>query len=314
MATFKSQHLQAVLDSHKMRKIQALMDKFIVKREEVKNALNQKYSDKLLCNPINSGSFAKHTAINKKFDIDICPIFSRTSFNTLEEMADELFRYFENEYKDNHLQLPIKKQRVSIGLEFNIDGDIIKMDVVPGREINDEEYATTYDLKLYVRAKDDNPATETKTNIKKHVDLINGRTDVRSIIRLLKCWKYYNDKEIKSFILELLTLRAYEENKNNLPTDLWEQLEMTLKFIADRIETIQLVDPANSNNIVSNTMLSDLKKTISLDIKNMLDHIYNDETFIMVYFKVNSDFPGNDNNKYQKKASGPSILETQSFG
>ena len=33
---------------------------------------------------INSGSYAKHTAINVKFDIDVCLPFMRNSFETVE--------------------------------------------------------------------------------------------------------------------------------------------------------------------------------------------------------------------------------------
>ncbi|MBL0033608.1 MAG: hypothetical protein IPP27_16085 [Bacteroidetes bacterium] len=160
-------------------------------------------------------------------------------------MADELFRYFDEENQDDQLLKPGKEQRGSIGLEVNIDDEVIGRDVIPGREINTDEYTQTFDLKLYVRPRDLSPESETKTNIKKHIDLISGKTSEREIIRLLKVWKHYNDKKIKSFKIELLTLRAFEENAINISDDLWGRLEMTMTFIRDNIETIQLKDPAN---------------------------------------------------------------------
>ncbi len=315
MATNKSKHLSEVLTSHKMGKVQEKMDKYIQKKNEVKDALDTKYSDKLATSPIDSGSLAKYTAINKKFDIDLCAPFMRGSFNTLKDMADELFRYFDEEYQDDQLLKPVKKQRVSIGLEFNIDGEVIGMDVIPGREINTDEYTQTFDLKLYVRPRDLSPESETKTNIKKHIDLISGKTSEREIIRLLKVWKHYNDKKIKSFKIELLTLRAFEENAINISDDLWGRLEMTMTFIRDNIETIQLKDPANSNNIVSNTMTASEKNVIANDMKTMLENIESDSDFIKTYFKINPDFPPpNNDNKYGRKEDGASVLTTQNFG
>ena len=58
MATNKSKHLSEVLTSHKMGKVQEKMDKYIQKKNEVKDALDTKYSDKLATSPIDSGSLA----------------------------------------------------------------------------------------------------------------------------------------------------------------------------------------------------------------------------------------------------------------
>jgi hypothetical protein len=314
MATDKNRHLQEVLDSHKMSKVEAMLEKCNSKREKVKEAIEIKYSGKIASSPINSGSFAKHTAINKKFDLDLCTPFLRDSFITLEEMADELFKFFDEEYIDNDLQKPIRKQRVSIGLDFKINDHIIGMDVVPGREINQSEYQDTNDLNLFVRAKDGVPKTETKTNIKKHINEISGRNSERDIIRLIKVWKYYNGKNLKSFLIELIVIRAFDDNINEIPNGLWEKTEFVLNFIKNNIETIKITDPANSNNIVSNTLSKEEKKAISNDIEIMLSQIENNSDLIKVYFKINPDFPSTSGGQYSKKANEPSILKTQSFG
>lgn len=314
MATDKGKHLQCVLDSHKMSKVQDLMDKYIKKRDEVKEALDKKYADEKATSPINSGSYAKHTAINKKFDIDTCIPFKRGSFDTLEAMADDLYDYFNDDYEDDELMKPPRKQRVSVGLTFEIDGDIIEMDVVPGREIIMDEYAKTNDLNLHVRAKDGNPATETKTNIKKHVDHISGKNSERDIIRLLKVWKHSNNKDIKSFLVELLTIKAFDDNASSIPTGLWEKLEMTMEFIRDNIETIQLKDPANSNNIVSDTIDANKKKSISDDMKNMLKIIEEDSDNIKTYFPANEEFPCEEAKPKHEKKEGSTVLTTKSFG
>ena len=67
MATDKNEHLDCVVKSHKIQKEQILLEKHIKKKDEIKQALKNKYGSDLY-NPFNSGSIAKHAAINTKFD------------------------------------------------------------------------------------------------------------------------------------------------------------------------------------------------------------------------------------------------------
>ncbi len=308
----KSKYLKRVLNSYKMSHVQEKMDKYILKREKVKDSLDDKYNGKKATRAINSGSYAKHTAINVKFDIDVCQPFQRNSFDTLEEMADDVYNYFMEEYEDEDLvKYKTKKQRVSVGLTFLIDGEEIEMDIVPGRELLKDDYKETNRLNLHVRPKGIQPASSTQTNIQKHIDLIKGKGDERSIIRLLKNWNVTKNsgKKLKSFFIELITIRAFDD-ASEIPTGLWEKLEMTMIFIRDEVENIRLLDPANSNNIVSDTLTSIEKKNLSYDMKLMLERIDDDDENIKVYFPVNDKF---DNEEDEKSDVGPSILTTTSF-
>lgn len=292
----KGKYLDRVLESYKMKHISDLMDKFLKKRDEVKNALEKKFYDKKTSRAINSGSYAKHTAINKKFDIDICQPFKYNSFDTLMEMSDAIFDYFNDEYEDKDLvKSKTRKQRVSTGLTFLIEDDEIQMDIVPGRELAKEDYANTNRLKLHVRPKGLSPATSTQTNIQKHVDLIKGKCDERTTIRLLKVWKINKNKDcLKSFFLELITIRAYEMS-SEMPANLWDKLKITMEFIRDNVKTIRLEDPANSNNIVSDTITNLEKDEIAIDMKTMIDNINADGENLKFYFPLNDEFdPGED--------------------
>jgi len=305
----KSRYLQRVLKSHKMRHVQATMDKYIKKREEIKDALANYYGDKRVTRAINSGSFAKHSAINEKYDVDICQPFKYGSFSTLEEMADDVYDFFTNVYQDVQLvRWKTRKQRVSVGLTFLIDGEEIGMDVVPGRELAEEDYKETNRLNLYVRAKGLAPATSTQTNIQRHVEHIRGKGDERRIIRLLKVWKLNKGKkEIKSFFLELITIRAFE-SRSSIPFGVWEQLEMVMEFIRDRVETICLLDPANSNNVVSDTMTATEKSNFARDLELILDRIEEDEENIKIYFPVNDRY-----DEEEDKGRGAAVLGTKTF-
>ena len=55
-------------------------------------------------------------------------------------MHDEIYNFLYEKYKNVAL---VKKQKVSVGLDFfaDADNDKVKIDVVPGRELNQDQYA-----------------------------------------------------------------------------------------------------------------------------------------------------------------------------
>lgn len=309
----KNTHLDDALRSHRMRHLEILMTKALAKREAIKDALQENYGDKLATRAINSGSYAKHTAVNIKFDVDICQPFTRNSFATLEAMADDIYDFFLNTYKpdDNQLLL-VQKQRKSTGLTFLIDGDQVLIDVVPGRELEQGDYVKNNYLFLHVRTKHTHTATCTQTNVQAHVDHLSGKTQQRPVIRLLKLWKAHKGKTyVKSFFLELIVIRAFTHHASEIPTDLWGRLKTTMTYIRDKIETIRLVDPANSNNNVANTMEDWEKRNLADEMRTMLKRIEEDEENLMLYFPINEDYA---DTKTAASLAGPAVLTPKRFG
>jgi hypothetical protein len=307
----KNNYLNRVLQSYRMKHVDDLMALYIEKREVVKNALQEKFKEQIATRAINSGSYAKHDAINTKFDLDVCQPFNRNSFSTLEEMADTVFDFFQNEFEDEHLvKNKTRKQRVSTGITFVIDGNEIQMDIVPGRELLDNDYSATNRLNLHVRAKLSQPITSTQTNIQKHITLVKGKNSERSIIRLLKIWKTNkNQSRVKSFFVELITIRAFE-NYSEVPTGIWEQLKMTMEYIRDNVQNIRLVDPANSNNVVSDTMTEFEKLNLHFDMKQILEQIELNAENLKIYFSVNDDFDEGDEEEEKRKQAALNLSRT----
>jgi len=97
----KNKYLQQALKSYKMSHVQEKMDKYNPKRDKVKDALETEFWDKIIKRAINSGSMAKFTAINEKYDIDVCQLFKYGAFKTLEEMADAVYDFFVNTFEDD---------------------------------------------------------------------------------------------------------------------------------------------------------------------------------------------------------------------
>lgn len=319
MATDKANHLQQVLETHRMAHIESLLDKYKEKRKEVKEVLEGNYKGNIY-NPINSGSYAKHTAINIKFDLDIVVPFKRNSFSTLEEMFDDVFDVLYEKYKD---VAEVRKQKVSIGIVFNADdeGDEINIDVVPGRELNQDQYTEDNNLNLFVNSQYGllDEKTYIQTNIQAQIDHIKGKSNERSIIRLFKIWKTTNNEPYKSFFLELITIKAFD--KEDIAGDLWEKLKSVMEYIRDYItkDNFTLKDPGNSNNDVADTLDSWGKTNLSNKMSNMIKNIENNSDNIKTYFPLNEEFEEDENeNKYGLKDSSiiaPSIpSKSQQFG
>jgi len=214
----KSLHLDSVIKTHQITKEEQLLKKHKDKNKEVKESLEKKYEDNIY-SPFSSGSYAKNTAVNIKFDFDmVCP-FKRNAFGsngTLKQMYEDVFDFLYDKYKD---EASVRKQKVSIGIEFfaDEDGDVVKIDVVPGRELTQDQYKDDENLNLYVYYKYgnfDQGSERIKTNVQAQIKNIKDRAtkekdSIRKIIRLLKIWKNtkYN-YPTKSFFLELITLKA----------------------------------------------------------------------------------------------------------
>jgi hypothetical protein len=238
-------------------------------------------------------------------------------------MFNDVFNFLTDKYKEKAF---INKQRVSIGIEFyaDIDGDIIKIDVVPGRELNKDQYKEDNKLNLFIYkqfGKYQAGSDRIQSNIKAQIDNIRDRStnekdSIRKTVRLLKVWKDYQQKDLISFFIELITRKAFD-NKT-ISGDIWQQLKAVMEYIRDNVKEVCLKDPGNSNNDVADTLSDAQKSILSDDMKFMLERIQSDSDNIKNYFPVNEKHPCDDdsksNNEYSVKAEGISIPPTLRFG
>ncbi|OPB97930.1 nucleotidyltransferase domain-containing protein [Elizabethkingia occulta] len=314
------EHLSNVLTTHKMTHIDELLSKYNTKRDEIRSALNEKYSNSIYSS-FNSGSYAKHTAINSKFDLDIVVPYKKGAFSTLEEMFNDLYNFLDEKYKD---VAEVRKQKVSIGVLFHEDedGDVVNIDVVPGRELAADNYLESKDLNLFFNegmglfAKN----SYLKTNIQNQIDHIKGKENERKIIRLLKIWKNSNNEKYKSFFLELATIKAFD--KTDVSGSLWDKLKAVMEYIKDNVtkDDFNLKDPGNSNNNVSDSLDTWDKASLSSKMEMIIMNIEDNNENIKTYFPVNEEFVVEENsekNTYGLKSSiiTPSIpSNNQRFG
>lgn len=311
MSKDRNKHLDCVLKSHKIANEESLLEKHRTNRVGVRELLAAKYGSKMY-DSFDSGSYAKNTAVNTKFDFDLIAPFKRDTHNTLKEMYEEVYQILFDEYDK---VATVRKQKVSIGIEFypDEDGDIVNIDVVPGRELNPGQYEDDQKLNLYVYSRYgtiSEGSERLRTNVKVQIENIRSNSEkgeARKVVRLLKVWKIENRKQVKSFFIELIVLKAFE--KLSISGFTWEVLKSCLEFIRDKVETINLPDPGNGGNNVSDTLTANEKTNLSYDMKYMIDRIEGNSDNISHYFPVNTKFPCEEEDDKSKTYGGsPAVL------
>lgn len=172
-----------------------------------------------------AGSYGKKTLIKDNYDLDILIYFPPETSATLKEIY---FSVFNTLTIANYI---VKKKNVALRLPY--EGGF-SIDVVPGKAQDNAYYWAT----LYKSEAD----TTQQTSIKKHIDFIKL---VRNTIKLMKVWRLRQNIDWKTFAMEITVARALSGlNKANYETNLIN----VFKYIRDNIQTMKIVDPANTNN------------------------------------------------------------------
>lgn len=206
-----------------------------------------------------AGSFGKKTMIREQYDLDIVMYWPSDCGYTLEGIYDAVGKVLRNNWK------LVNPKTVSWELPFQGGFHI---DVVPGRAIEGTyRYANLY------RA---DKRTSMQTSIKIHIDAVrsSGRRDV---IRLMKLWRHRKRVPMKkSLALELITIDGCSGVSTS---ELEKQLSAALRYVRDRVMDVRLVDPANSNNIVSDEWTSADRAAIRAAAEAALKAKYWSEVF-----------------------------------
>ncbi len=228
--------------------LRGLVQKYAVNADGAKVAGNQiypvleKWSNGFLNKAEFSGSLAKGTGISLSTDADIFLSLSSTTPGTLADMYETLCGAVST------AGFPVRKQDVSVGTTVNG----YSIDLVPGRR--QSQYGNEHSLYR------NRTGSWTKTDVQTHITLVSGsgRTDE---IRLLKTWRTRHSLRFPSFYLELAVLDALHYARHgDIATNVWHSLE----YLRDNIKSARFIDPANTNNVVSEDCTASEKAAIAL--------------------------------------------------
>lgn len=199
-----------------------------------------------------SGSSAKGTAIVGVTDVDIFISLKSTTPESLKEIYEKLDRWLREK------RLETRRQDVSIGINYNG----LKIDLVPGRI--QEGYQNWHSL--YTKKKD----SWTQTNIDLHIQAVkqSGR---QNEIMLTKIWRENHKLDFPSIYLELAVIEAL---KHRRITDTSVNFLAVLEYLQNQLPTSRIVDPANSANIISDSLSVSEKQKIAQTAKESSNKTY----------------------------------------
>ena len=188
-----------------------------------------------------TGSFAKGTANRSGTDIDLFVSLKSDTTNMLKEIYSSLFNTMQAK------GYTPRQQNVSINVRVNG----YAVDLVPAKhQGGNSEYHS-----LYRRRAD----TWAQTNVMTHIATVSGSARL-SEIRVLKLWRDQKRLDLPSFYLELTVIEALSGARSSLSQNVWRALE----YLRDRFPNARVVDPANTNNVISDDLtVSDKAKIAS---------------------------------------------------
>ncbi|WP_340648258.1 nucleotidyltransferase domain-containing protein [Pseudoxanthomonas winnipegensis] len=179
-----------------------------------------------------NGSFAKGTANRSGTDIDLFISLSPTTPDSLKQIYETLF------VAVSRAGYTPRRQNVSIGLRVNG----VDVDLVPGKQQN----IHFLDHSLYRRKAD----SWTKTNVQTHiVHVLAGGRQLET--RVAKLWRNQLGLDFPSFYLELAVIEAL---RTNLSLGLSNRVWSVFQYLAGGFSTARFVDPANTNNVISDDL------------------------------------------------------------
>lgn len=195
------------------------------------------------------GSRAKGTAIHLASDVDyLVSLTSSCNENNggLKSIYDSLYTKLKNNYSN------VRKQNVSFRILL---GDL-EIDITPARKYSGN---TNYHS-LYLSKKD----TWQQANIQKHINDVSqsGRTNE---IKLLKIWRELNQLDLPSIYMEYLIIDQILYNKSSSLDNLANNFHYILSELSNDTSNplfSRIVDPSNTNNILSDLLSTDEKNNI----------------------------------------------------
>jgi hypothetical protein len=239
-----------------------------------------------------AGSREKGTMICDRYDLDIVCYFPSSEERSLKEIREDVANRLSQKYLLDH---KASAERILDLKGVDAPGDF-HIDVVPGRFIEN-----TKDVFLHVAYGE---KERMQTNLKTHIDHI-VKSECVPIIRLAKLWAHRNNAHLKTFVLELFVVDALSGSQSK--NDIKKSFLKVLEAFKDNFASIELVDPANSNNVVSRLVEDSEKSLVAQAAATTYDSI-KDSDDVAVWQNAFKD----DNNS-SSESSGVSATATSAY-
>jgi hypothetical protein len=266
------QYLEGILNEQTLAPGGPELTALLQHREDVKKILRGKFGDSPSIR--EGGSKAKGTMIKESYDLDLPCYFphdDNIAGTTLKEIYETIEKILADKYR-------VVRKGCSVRLTDPEDETDFHVDVVPGRFVEDNDG----DVFLYPSS---GIKERLRTNLDVHIDFVRNSAVVDAI-RLMKLWRARSGMQVKTFVLELLTIKLLQEKKKIPLTD---QLLHVWTELRDNIQTIAIEDPANpEGNDLSDSFNQSVKSQLSSQATTTL-HLIEQSGWEAVFGKLQSD-------------------------
>lgn len=227
--------------------IQSVLARYAVNVSQAKTAAEalapslRAWAGEQLSDLTYSGSLAKGTGNSISTDVDIFISLRADTQAGLSEIFGSLFAL-----AHSRGWIP-RRQNVSI----RISAQGKKIDLVPGRiQSGYQDYHSLYRS---------NADRWTQTNVKLHIDTVSNSGRIAEI-RAIKLWRDLHGLRFPSFYLELAVIEALKGQSTATPA---ANVLRALNDIAGNLLSRRIIDPANTNNVISDDMTMTEKAAVA---------------------------------------------------
>ena len=252
--------------------------KVIETPEELMDILDDEFYNELDEKTTFQGSLSKQTFVEGMSDVDVAVRFTNESFY-LSETRDVLYYFFKN--LDDHEIINVRKQPSSIGIFCKVDDHKFKIDFVPQRlQSNGVDYS------IYRNSRDRNEKpTYKKTNPKVHEEIGRYKKSKLEMAKLFKVFKTIVKLPISGFITERFVFEIINDNIHQLANlNRFQRVKLIADEITNQIHDIELFDPANSNNMLTENLTEEDRNKVYDHFDKLSNDLENDSRTLRKYF------------------------------
>lgn len=192
----------------------------------------QPWANQYLRSVTPSGSFAKGTANQSGTDIDLFISLSPETVEPLATIHSTLVGVLQQAGYVTRLQ--------NVSVSVTVGG--YRVDLVPAKLQN----YLSLDHSIFRRKAN----TWTKTNVGTHIATVIG-AGRQNETRILKLWRNQKGLDFPSFYLELVVIAALRQNP---PAGFADRVWRVFEYLRDTFSGARIVDPANTNNVISDDL------------------------------------------------------------
>jgi hypothetical protein len=193
-----------------------------------------------------SGAYAKKTAVSFYSDVDVLIALKPVPGKEMKNIFWSLF-----EFLSDH-DVPVQTWAVSM----QVKALGMKVDLIPAYRERGSG-CVLFNKKT---------GGDVHTDLTQHVHLV-GNSGRQQEICALKIWRECDKLDLPSLYLEPTVLKALE---SQLYGQLTHNVAAVLRYIGNRFEQVEVRDPANEDNVVSNDLSAKEKKAIAKAARDAL--------------------------------------------